>query len=353
MASLAAPRLFGFGEGSDALRLPEAPVADVHVHLLGSSRQNGCFFSKRFERSIVMRMSRLFVDLEGETPEEQDRAYVNRLMEIIEDLPANWRGVLLPMDGICNSSGELDLDRTLLFVPNDYVLSASSMNERLVPGASINPNRPDAVDELERVASHGAVLVKWIPNTMGIDPSDEAISPFYRRMNELNMTLLSHTGTEYAVGGAVDQTLGNPRRLRLPLEEGVTIIAAHCASGGGDGNGPYFRQFLQMLEKFPNLYGDVSGLSLLHKSSSLRHLVRNPHYFERLCYGSDFPLYFTPATSPFYFLGMLSPSRAWALQQIENDLLRDMSTLMEMGVPESFFGGGFEFIDRLKVPKAR
>ena len=268
---------------------------------------------------------------------------------MIAELPDSWRGVLLAMDSIYDSSGQLDLGETLFLIPNDYILSVASETEKLVPGASVNPYRKDALYELERVASLGAAVVKWIPNTMGIDPSDKQIVPFYQRLNELEMVLLTHAGTEYAVGGAVDQKLGNPRLLQLPLEEGVTVIAAHCASGGGNSNGPYFRQFLQMLDDFPNLYGDISGLSLLHKSSSLRHLIRNPHYFNRLCYGSDFPLYYTPATSPFYFLGLISVLKALELQRIENDLLRDISTLMELNAPQPFFRRGFEVVEKLRT----
>ena len=347
---LSAPQLFARDENSVSVRYPSEPIADVHMHLLGSNPANGCFLSKRFQKSFALKFSRLFVNFgSGATPEEQDRAYVNRLMNMIAELPDSWRGVLLAMDGIYDSSGHLDLVETLFLIPNDYILSVASKNEKLVPGASINPYRKDALYELERVASLGAVVVKWIPNTMGIDPSEKRIVPFYRRLNELEMTLLTHTGTEYAVGGVVDQKLGNPRLLQLPLEEGVTVIAAHCASGGGDSNGPYFRQFLQMLDENPNLYGDISGLSLMHKSSSLRHLIRNPHYFDRLCYGSDFPLYYTPATSPFYFLGLISVSKAMKLQRIENDLLRDVSTLMELNAPQPFFGRGFEVVKKLKT----
>ena len=347
---LSAPQLFARDEDPASVRFPSEPIADVHVHLLGSNPANGCFLSKRFQKSFALKFSRLFVDLgSGVTPEEQDRAYVNRLMNMIAELPDSWRGILLAMDGIYDSSGQLDLGETLFLIPNDYILSVASETEKLVPGASVNPYRKDALYELERVASLGAAVVKWIPNTMGIDPSDKRIIPFYRRLNELGMTLLTHAGTEYAVGGAVDQKLGNPRLLQLPLEEGVTVIAAHCASGGGNSNGPYFRQFLQMLDDFPNLYGDISGLSLLHKSSSLRHLIRNPHHFDKLCYGSDFPLYYTPATSPFYFLGLISVSKALELQRIENDLLRDISTLMELNAPQPFFRRGFEVVEKLRT----
>ncbi|MEE2876435.1 MAG: amidohydrolase family protein [Candidatus Neomarinimicrobiota bacterium] len=349
MAPLAVPPLFHRFK-DDIIQYPQVPIADVHVHLLGSSSTNGCYLSKRFQKSFAVQFSRLFTDLgQGDTPEAQDRAYVDRIFKLVSELPENWRGILLPMDGIYDSSGELDLNSTLFLIPNDYVLSVAAGSRKLVPASSVNPHRKDAIDELQRVGALGAVVVKWIPNTMGIDPSDKTIRPFYRKMKELNLTLLSHTGTEYAVGGAVDQTLGNPQLLRLPLNEGLNIIAAHCASGGGDSNGSYFNQFLGMVDDFPNLYGDISGLSMLHKVSSLKHLIRNPHYFDKLCYGSDFPLYYTPATSPFYFLGLLSISAAMALEKVPNNLERDIATLTTMSVPEQFFSRGYDVVTRLKA----
>ena len=39
-------------------------------------------------------------------------------------------------------------------------------------GASVNPTRKDALDELERVAALGAVLNKVLPNAMVFDPAD-------------------------------------------------------------------------------------------------------------------------------------------------------------------------------------
>ena len=106
-------------------------------------------------------------------------------MNMIAELPDSWRGILLAMDGIYDSSGQLDLGETLFLIPNDYILSVASETDKLVPGASVNPYRKDALYELERVASLGAVVVKWIPNTMGIDPSNKQIVPFYQRLNEL------------------------------------------------------------------------------------------------------------------------------------------------------------------------
>ena len=42
----------------------------------------------------------------------------------------------------------------------------------------------------------------------------------------------------------------------MPLECGVTVIAAHAATKSGLGDPEYFHVFAGMLDKWPNLYGE-------------------------------------------------------------------------------------------------
>src|SRR5437773_9989019 len=67
---------------------------------------------------------------------------------------------------------------------------------------------------------------------MGMDPANPVIEPFYRKMKEYNMILLSHAGEAQAVEADEDQRLGNPLLLRKPLEYGVRVIISHAASLG-------------------------------------------------------------------------------------------------------------------------
>ena len=67
---------------------PKIPIVDVHVHLIGSSPLNGCYVSKRFQKSLAVRLSRLFLDFgKGNTPQEEDKKYVKRLLRLVSDLP--------------------------------------------------------------------------------------------------------------------------------------------------------------------------------------------------------------------------------------------------------------------------
>ena len=80
-----------------------------------------------------------------------------------------------------------------------------------------------------RVSNNGYVAtraIKWLPNSMGIDPSHPLCRPYYERMAALGLLLLTHVGLERAVVSAHDQESGNPLRLRHALDAGVTVLAA-------------------------------------------------------------------------------------------------------------------------------
>ena len=113
-----------------------------------------------------------------------------------------------------------------------------------------------------------------------------------------------------------DQDLGNPLRLRIPLDLGVRVVVAHCASlgdapdtdsGSSDpARVPCHELFLRMLaeEQYDGLlYGDVSALNFVNRSGDpLRAMLRRPELHHRLVYASDYPL---PALDPLHSTFML------------------------------------------------
>lgn len=55
-------------------------------------------------------------------------------------------------------------------------------------GQALTP-RLDALERLTAAHANGAVLIKWIPAIMDIDPADPKISPFYQALAELKLPL--------------------------------------------------------------------------------------------------------------------------------------------------------------------
>lgn len=74
--------------------------------------------------------------------------------------------------------------------------------------------------------------MKWLPPSIAIDLAAAQGIPFYQALKRLNLPLLAHVGKELSVEGAQREDLGYPLALRHPLDHGVRVIAAHCASLG-------------------------------------------------------------------------------------------------------------------------
>src|SRR5205809_8081593 len=143
---------------------------------------------------------------------------------------------------------------TEFLIANDYVLNiARSYPNEFLPGVSINPQRRDAIEELERCTEAGAALVKVLPNSQGFDPGNRQYIPFYRKLAQLSIPLLSHVGYEFTLTSR-DQSAGHPDKLRLALDEGATVIAAHGCSSGLFFYERYIPTFLSLAQLYTNFF---------------------------------------------------------------------------------------------------
>ncbi len=320
-------------------------IIDCHVHLIGINEINGCFVSPRMTSGLVYHLLSRVLGLHGTSREELDHAYREKLVEWVHGCEVDAIGVL-GLDGIYNRMGELDRKRTQVYVSNDYVLDVCKISDQLLPICSINPKRRDAMDELERCSEAGTVAIKWLPNSQDFDPADDKFRPFYRRMVELGLPLLTHTSFEHTIP-PVNQKWGKPERLRTPLSEGVTVIAAHCSSAGV---AHVFREdfgtWLQMLHGWPRLFGDISALASVSRFPYIHKVLADELATERVILGSDFPV----PVSPMVFAPKIGVKKATELAKIENPIQRNLETFRAVGVPESVMHRSAEI---LRVPVGR
>lgn len=265
-------------------------MIDCHVHLAAlRADDNGCYISPRLLNSPLFRFLRWRHRLPVEDARQSNQKYVEDLLSELRRSRHATKAVLLGMDGVYDSSGRLDAEKTEFLVGNDYVLSlARSYPQEFLPGVSINPQRRDAVEELERCAEAGAALVKVLPNSQGFDLGNRRYVPFYKKLAQLKMPLLSHVGYEFTLVGQ-DQSAGDPDRLRLVLDEGATVIAAHGCSSGLVLYERYVPTFLNLVRLYPNFYSDVSALTLPNRFGMLLRLRRYPETHGRLLFGTDYP----------------------------------------------------------------
>src|SRR5262249_10558307 len=111
---------------------------------------------------------------------------------------------------------------------------------------------------------------------------------FWERMAEAHLPLLAHTGGEHTLP-IVRREYSDPRLLRLPLECGVKVIAAHCATKSGLTDPEYFRFFVRMLDQYPGFFGDNSAFTVPIRGRHVRECTRPP-LVDRIIHGSDFPV---------------------------------------------------------------
>ncbi|HEX6727396.1 MAG TPA: amidohydrolase family protein [Nitrospira sp.] len=266
-------------------------LIDCHVHLAALPEgDNGCYISPKMLKSPLFRFLLWKHRLSPDKPREANHKYLNDLLEELRTSRYVQKAVILGMDGVYDGNGRLVKEHTDFLISNDYVLNTTkAYPDELLAGVSINPQRQDAVEEVNRCAEAGATLVKVLPNAQQFNPADPRYKPFYRALADRKLPFLSHVGYEFSLIGK-DQSVGDPDRLRLALDEGVTVIAAHACSFGLILYEKFIPTLHDFARRYPNFYADISALTLPNRFRMLLHLRKQPELQDRLLFGTDYPL---------------------------------------------------------------
>ena len=320
---------------------------DCHVHVCGVGDGNtGIWINPQMSSPFhpVQNLQRRFylnaacTEREGKVDED----FVRRLMAYLDAFPRGFKVMLLSFDFHYDDAGTKHEESSAFFVPDRYSADlAERFPDRLEWVCSIHPARSDAVEELDWAAKHGGRAVKWLPSAMGIDPASAKYDGFYEALVGLDLPLLTHGGEEQAVQGAKMEELNNPLRLRRPLDHGVRVIVAHCASLGEHAdidrgsNGPRtdaFGLFARLMDEpryEGRLLGDISAVTQVNRvGRPLEILLARSDWHSRLINGSDYPL---PGVMPLFSVrrfveqSYLTSSQATVVSEIRdyNPLLFD------------------------------
>jgi predicted TIM-barrel fold metal-dependent hydrolase len=314
-----------------------AGIVDMHCHIAGiGAGGSGCFVSKNLRNNWRFNIYlRSFGVSKKEIVDKGDAVLGDKISESLAKSKYVSKAVVLALDGVVGADGKLDTNHTEVYVPNEFVAGVCAQHTNLLFGSSVNPYRSDAIERLVWAKEHGAVLVKWIPPVMEINPDDSKLIPFYKKMVELNLPLLSHTGREGSFSRSAED-FGDPEKLRLPLSLGVTVVAAHIASGDkyhGE-RGP--DRLARLMREFPNLYTDISALTQINRPGTLQEALTKPEFSGRLVYGTDYPLINTALVSPWYSMH-LSLRQRWQIWRTSNPWDRDVMIKQDLGVPTEVF----------------
>ncbi|MBT3667083.1 MAG: amidohydrolase family protein [Opitutae bacterium] len=308
---------------------------DGHVHFVGDgSNGSGCWLRRtslldRIIEPVVKAQAGIF---RSSQKLGVDQAYKEKLIALI-DRSSLDAVLLLAMDYPYDADGNCLKSKAKFYVPNDHVLSLAKKYSQIIPACSIHPARKNAIEELERCAEQGAKVLKLLPNCHNVDCSNTRYRSFWEKLSELGLPFLAHTGGEFSVP-VLNAKFADPRILQLPLECGVTVIAAHGAGKSGLWDPDYTADLLKMMDEFTNLFTDNSALASPNRWRTIPALL-DPKIQSRVIHGSDFPI---PSGGLGPWIGnLLSRADYSKSRKIKNPLERDIFIKKAARFKESTF----------------
>ena len=304
-------------------------IVDVHVHVSALTLAHGAM-SPRLLNSVAFRYMKWRLGLRG--ADAQTETQLRRLLfDTLDATPELDAAVVLAFDAVYDrETGQLDPHNTHLYTRNDYVIGLARAHRKVLFGASVHPYRPDALTELDRCARAGAVLLKWLPITQGMNPADERCLPFYDALAHHRIPLLCHTGGEKSLPNIAPDT-ADPELLRPALQRGVTVIAAHCGTRSTFTEPDYVARFARLCREYEHFYGDTAALNLPTRSHAYRTVLEDHVVREKLLHGSDWPI---PVIPPATVLGLPAAADAWLER---NWLRRDVLVKQRLGFDDAYW----------------
>jgi uncharacterized protein len=176
-------------------------------------------------------------------------------------------------------------------IPNEEIAEAAAANaDVLVPFASVDPARPDAVERARRlIVEHGVKGFKFHPNLQAFFPSDRSAYPLYEAIAEAGLPALFHSGhsgigTGVPGGGGFRLKYSNPMCLDDVAADfpELQIVLAHPSF-------PWQDEAISVCLHKENVWIDLSGWSPKYFPPQLVQYA-NSQLRAKMLFGSDFPL---------------------------------------------------------------
>jgi uncharacterized protein len=176
-------------------------------------------------------------------------------------------------------------------ISNEEIAEAAAANpDLLIPFASVDPARPDAVRTVRRlIAEHGVKGFKFHPNLQAFFPNDRGAYPLYEAIAEAGLPALFHTGhsgigTGLPGGGGLRLKYSDPMCLDDVAADfpELEIILAHPSF-------PWQDEAISVCLHKANVWIDLSGWSPKYFPPQLVRYA-NSQLRTKVLFGSDFPL---------------------------------------------------------------
>ena len=285
-------------DGLQNSNLTQLKTVDIHSHLLSADVKFDrfydklalAFFAKKFD---INRLELIKNGFEG---------YKSNFARLIKSSNFVQKSVVFGVDAKFDASGNLVHKDKTVCASNEDVFAFYEQNpSEVVPFFSVNPNRKDALNLIEKYHKMGFKGGKLLHSYWETDLNDKRYEPYFRLLSELGLPLVIHVGDENSL--ASNKALESIEQLKSPLNLGCRIVCAHMgASSDGaftalsrdpEKFGANYFTLLGWLREFDGLYADVSALLCINKARILPHLKTQTQIHDKILFGTDFPVPFS------------------------------------------------------------
>ena len=306
---------------------------DFHSHLLNPNVS----FSRLYDKvAISLFAKKLGVD-KNELINRKYDAFVESFINNIKTSKHIKKSVILPVDAKIDIKGdEIHRDKTVCSSNEDVYKEYQKYPNEIIPFFSINPNRKDALDLIDKYASLGFKGAKFLQNYWDIDINDKKYSKYFEKIKSYNLPIIIHSGSEYAISS--NSKYEKIEVANQAIEIGCKVVLAHFGvniimenrlkyfhnnlSFKNNRFGDDYFKTLEYLEKHENVYADLSAVIALFRTKIVEDLAKNQKQIHhKLLFGTDYPVPF----SILFSHNSLGLKKRLELEKIQNPLDRYIS----------------------------
>jgi uncharacterized protein len=288
-------------EKTEALAHHFTPVVDFHIHPKIPDMQ----FFHDMSRAGVTHGVILATDTD---PADIDRP------EIVEDLREAYshcaQSMRVPFEKI------LTHIRASLYSPShvtnqDVADWVADYPDNLFGFGSVNLSKDRSyveqrLDEISRLKLRG---VKLLPFSQFFNPAEnENVQILFDYCRQTGTIVLSHTGCAAGPFEIIELSRNAHPNLWEPVLKkysDVPLVLAHCGSYSTHIPGIWLYESLQLGKKFKNVYADLAAVEWLMDREMVVKEIRKTIGFDRILFGTDYPLPLTAGVSLAYLVSSL------------------------------------------------
>lgn len=312
-------------------------TVDFHAHLLSPNLS----FCRFYDKIAISLFAKKLGANKSELINRKYDAFVQTLINNIQNSQYVKKSVILPVDAKVNSLGlEVHRDKTVCSSNEDVFREYKKYPNATIPFFSINPNRKDALDLIDKYVSLGFKGAKLLQNYWDIDINHKEYISYFEKIKSYDLPIIIHIGSEYAVPS--NKKYEKIEVANSAIEIGCKVVLAHFGVNiimenrlkylynnlsfetinfGKD----YFKT-LQYLEKYDNVYADLSAIIILFRAKIVEDLALNQKQIHhKLLFGTDFPVPF----SILFSYNSLGLKKRLEFEKIQNPLDRYVSFFNE------------------------